>query len=391
MKRLRPQKIVIQERNLRTGLSYLVRYYANGTRVGKSFRTRSEAEVFASALETTQGMPLNTELTATSLLSAIQFQELCMKLGKSPEDGYKEATDYLLAKYNKDNEHAGITLSKAIGFFIASRLRQNCRESTMDEYFYHFSRLEKKFGKDYLLAMLDRETIQSLIDNCSTISAKEHLLIKIRTLLNYAVKERYIKENPAQYINLEKRMTDDKLPEVFTVEETKEIFRKVLKLDYATIAAYALLAFAGLRPEEVCSKAKSKRVIQWEDVDFEKREIVIQGATSKIRRMRVLSGLPDNLWTFLEMVPKEKRHGRVYHKSHSTYVRVRRKIVPKNSKDKFRHSFGSYAYHYMSPHHVIEIMGHIRDFSTFCTHYKGVARISDAKEYFAITPESLGF
>ena len=83
--------MVIQERNLRTGLSYLVRYYENGKRVGKSFRTRNEAEAFASVLETTQGMPLNTELTATSLLSTIQFQELCKKLGKSPEDGYKEA------------------------------------------------------------------------------------------------------------------------------------------------------------------------------------------------------------------------------------------------------------------------------------------------------------
>ena len=83
--------IVIQERNLRTGLSYLVRYYENGKRVGKSFRTRSEAEAFASVLETTQSMLLNTELTATSLLSAIQFQEVCKKLGKSPEDGYKEA------------------------------------------------------------------------------------------------------------------------------------------------------------------------------------------------------------------------------------------------------------------------------------------------------------
>lgn len=388
MKRVKPQKIAIQERQWRHGLSYFVRYYENGKRVGKSFRTRSEAEAFVSILKTAQDMPLDTELSAGSLLSAIQFQEVCIKIGKSVEDGYKEATNYLLAKYDKENENARVTISQAIGKLLASKLRQNCRESTMGEYFYHFDRLEKKLGKDFLISMLDVDKIKSLLNDCSTISAKEHLLVKLRTLLNFAVKERYIKENPTKYIHLEKQMNDDTIPSVFTVEETKEIFRKALKEGHNIAVAYALLAFAGIRPEEVCTKAK-KRVIQWEDIDFDKREIIIHGAVSKIRRVRVLTDLPSNLWEFLEMVPKEDRHGPIYKMSFSSYRRTRRKIVPPDSKDTFRHSFGSYGYHYMPIHQLIEIMGHIRNYNEFCTHYKGVARPSDAKAYFAITPESL--
>lgn len=389
MKRLRPQKIVIQERNLRTILSYQVRYYENGKRVGKSFRTRSEAEAFASALESARSMPIDSKLNSIELLHAIEFGDMCKQLGVNICDAYEIAKNQILAFYSKDKGEPAMTLQKLIGQYMALKLRMNCRQATLDEYRVHFNRIERLVGKDTPITTIDSECIKKFLNACSTIPMKEHSLTRLNALFNYAVREGYLKESPSKNIHIEIPKKDHQPPTVFSIPEIKDILTKVLSYDVSTIAAYALLSFAGLRPEEICAKYNSKRTIQWEDIDFEKKEILLPGATSKIRCTRVLSNLPDNLWKFLELTPLKDRKGPVYKWSHSTYRRTYRSVVPKGKKDTFRHSFASYGYHYMPIHQLIEIMGHIRNYNEFCTHYKGVARPADAKAYFAITPESL--
>lgn len=339
MKRVKTQKIVIQERQWRHGLSYFVRYYENETRKGKSFCTRSEAEAFVAALESTRSMPIDSKLNGVELLHAIQFGNMCKQLGIHISEGYEKAKNHLLALYSKDKGEPTMTLQKLIGLHMAFKLRMNCRQATLDEYRVHFNRIERLVGKDTPITTIDSECIKNFLNNCSTISMKEHSLIRLNALFNYAVREGYLKESPSKNIHLEKPKKDHQPPTVFTIPEIKDILTKVLSYDVSTIAAYALLSFAGLRPEEICAKYNNKRTIQWEDIDFEKKEILLPGATSKIRCTRVLSNLPDNLWKFLELTPEEDRKGPVYKWAHSKYRRTYRAIVPKGKKDTFRHSF----------------------------------------------------
>ena len=152
------------------------------------------------------------------------------------------------------------------------------------------------------------------------------------------------------------------------------------------MASYALWAFAGLRPEEVCPKDKKGR-LEWSAINFNERVITVCGSVSKVRKNRKLQNLPENLWRFLELTPPEKRIGAVCTKSYSTMRRIRRKIPLELPKDIFRHSFATYGYYKYDPKDLIVMMGHLRGFTTFEKHYMGLADRASAEKYFAIMPQ----
>ena len=290
MSRNKPSKITVETYTQNGRTTYRVRFYEQGKRVTKTFQTKSEADSFASVLQKTHSMPLQTQVSAKSILITMQIVELCERLELSQDEVLDDAYKYVVAKYTDTFGKSNMPISELIGKFMALKSRTNCRPATIREYNIHFSMVEKILDKDRKITTLIKEDMQKILNSRSTESMREHCLIKMNALFNYAVKEGFLKESPTKNVSLEKVKGDEKPPSVFTIDEVVKIFKKVM---------------------------------------------------------------------------------------------------PPDSKDKFRHTFASYGYHYMPIHLIIEIMRHIRNYNKFCKNYKGIARPADAQAYFAITPETL--
>lgn len=375
----------IEERRTKNGniRSYRVKFFEHGKRKSATFRTRTDAESFAQSILTARTIPSNIDISAMGIIRQIQFQELCAKLGVEVEKAYDEVCDILIKKYIHTAER-NVSLGEAVKEFLKARKKSNCRDSTMNEYIHYLGWLENSFGDTYPIGSITEKKLRVLINSKDKISVQEHFLMRLKTFFRYLVREGFLTINPTVNISIEKVKKDETPPEILSVEEVEKIFKN-LPQKPSVLASFALLAFAGIRPEEICPK-NSKSRLAWENVDFSRREITIPGATSKIRKLRVISGDIGNIWKFLELTPEPQRKGPICNFSYSTMRRIRRKIMGKATQDILRHCFGSYGYHYLDPRVVVEIMGHVRGFKTFEKFYKGIANEAEARKYFSIEP-----
>ena len=153
---------------------------------------------------------------------------------------------------------------------------------------------------------------------------------------------------------------------------------------------FAMMAFAGIRPYELCADGE-KTVLKWSDVDFDKRQILIDGDVAKTGYPRRITGLPDNLWNFLKKVPKAKRKGAIMKCSVTVMTDARLKMckaaeIDKWTADVLRHCYGSHSWHKLGAELTVENMGHESGFAVLARHYKGVSSPEEADEYFNIMP-----
>ena len=382
MKRTRKTGTSIEKRKNKNGtFNFRVKYFQDGFRKSVTFGTLTDAESFCSSINIARSLPGNMDFSVDGLLHHARFQQVCNNLNINIVDGYSEAINILTAKHAKKS---AVTLAGAIRQFLISRKKTNCREPTINEYTHYLTKIEKAIGADIPIDAVDEAALAQIVHKCTTISVREHCSKTVKAFFSFCMEQYKLEKNPTTNIKVEKIKKDELPPSVLPPAKIKEIF-ETLPQKANILATFALLAFAGLRPEEVCTKT-SKKCIGWEDINFQTKVITVSGATSKIRRLRTLNELPDNLWAFLALTAPGQRHGPVCDISYSTLRRIRRKVLGKAPQDIFRHCFASYGYHYLAPHLVIEILGHVRQFKTFEKYYKGQADQKSAKEYFSIFP-----
>ena len=371
--------------DIREGRSspFRVRYYENGKRVNQSFKNRSDAEAFIASLNTVNSLPRNMGVAPRELLELLRFKDTCANLNIELSEGVDKACKMLRSSFCADK--SPFTLAEALKKFLASRIKLKSRQPTIDEYEQYINSAIEYFGKDFSLSDITYNELLRFVMSRKTPSVREKLASKLRTIFKWLFIDGLVKENPALRLHIEKVKTDETPPEILTVEDAAKVIGS-LPRDNSILACYALMMFAGLRPEEISAKDSSKRVLEWNDIKFETRKIVLSGSSSKVRKVRLLDTLPDNLWKFLELTPPEERVGRVCKYTYEQMRGVRKNIPVRLPKDVFRHCFASYGYYTFDPRKVITMMGHLRGFATFEKHYMGLTNQTEAIKYFGIMP-----
>ena len=378
------RRYTIEERTNNGKTSYRVKYYDKGIRKSSTFHSRTDAESFTNALTTANAMPSNFEVAPADMLQHLKFREVCKQAGITINDGYDVAIKHMLVHKFTDSNITSLTLAEAINTFMKSRDTIKCRPSTIDEYKRYLNWLKQSLSGDYIVDHITHDDLIKLVNERESQSVREHYVVKLRAFFNYLAKEKIIKNNPAENLQVDKIKTDELPPEILTVPETQAVF-DALPNDMSITATYALMAFAGVRPEELCPRYKQSR-LTWDNINFTNRTITILGTTSKIRKLRVLYDLPNNLWQWLELVPVEERYGNVCKYSQSKMKLLRKEVLSGKCPTIFRHSFATYGYHYLNPLLVVDILGHLRGFKTYADKYKGIADRDTSFAYFAITP-----
>lgn len=158
-------------------------------------------------------------------------------------------------------------------------------------------------------------------------------------------------------------------------------FLDAIRLKYRP--CFILALYAGLRPYE-CAR------IHWDAIHVQERRLRVEARVSKIRRARMIEGVPPILWQLLK--PHAKRGGRVcpgngselaavYRLQHERRRAAREAEVPMGH-DILRHTFATY-YCALTGHPAMcsKVLGHYK-LQTLAAHYDGVATKADAKKYF---------
>lgn len=169
--------------------------------------------------------------------------------------------------------------------------------------------------------------------------------------------------------------------EFLTVEEVEAIMRNA----GAYRSALALLLFAGVRPEELAGRSKAP--LLWKHVRPEEKIIRIPADLSKTNKARIVDGLPETIWHWLE--PKANgalpvSPGRTRQALERAQAAIAREDWP---HDATRHTFGTYAFAAaQDAGKVATWMGHEGNPTMLHRHYRGLATKVEADKFWALRP-----
>ena len=187
-----------------------------------------------------------------------------------------------------------------------------------------------------------------------------------------------------------KLRTDKTDKERVTIADPERVAEFMANCPARYQAGFAIAWFAGVRPEELVPVDGQKERLLWSDIDVPARTIQIRAAVSKTRHPRLIHDCFENLWSWLEAVPKAKRTGQVMPINHRNFKKMRRAIADMTGipspwpRDLTRHSFSTYSYHHYGLETTINNTGHMDEPKTFFSHYKGSTVKGQAAAYAAI-------
>jgi integrase len=210
----------------------------------------------------------------------------------------------------------------------------------------------------------------------------------VRALCGYGVKQKpkWITEVPASWRSNNKGGKGGKTNPFLPNDVVRSLLRN-LPDHYVPAAALAL--FSGVRPEEL--RGEDKPALDWKQIDMQAKSIRVNAEQAKVGRPRLIEGLPETVWTWLESIPADKRLGPVQPVAAPTFAARVKKVVREAGgtyvQDILRHT---YATNHLAlrrnPGEVAMALGHCSDPHLLHKVYAGLTSQRDAETYFAIGP-----
>lgn len=170
-------------------------------------------------------------------------------------------------------------------------------------------------------------------------------------------------------------------PGILTVEQADALLAKAheTERELGLLPYVTLGLFCGIRTAELAA-------LNWDDVNFRKRQVTIPARIAKKRRLRNIP-IPDNAMAWLASYQGRKGPIAPPNSAHKLVRLARAAGVEPWPHNALRHSFGSY--HFALTENAPETaarLGHKGDDILF-EHYRALADKDDARRYFAILPQ----
>jgi len=352
----------------------------DGKRVSISFANKIEADAFAKERNNEHKLPPQLQFTTQERIEFAKFREIAIEKDMPLTTAVQVAADYLKRLTSKKT-----TFAELFADYLSLCAKRQMRPSTQSYYRQSLDRFGKFIGGDTPIHEIDTLKIQTYL---LSIGTREHAKRVLSAFFQYAKEREYIPQNLVKNISLPKALSNREIPKILTPTQTEENLQS-LPDEYKP--AFALMAFCGVRPDEICNDVQ-KSVVKWEDINFDTKKITIRADVAKTRTARIISDAPENVWEWLSIdIPPHQKSENIFPRSYSTFRIARRNMPNKLTHDVFRHSFASYAYHYMGIEKAVEIMGQEGGFAVYKKHYKSIATIADSRKYFSILPTKRKF
>lgn len=349
----------------------------DGSRAAKFFASQGDALIFQSKLNEAKkdSLPDNLDASVDDRIILAQIKSECKRLNADLNDALSCIKEHL-ADFLNSNKIAGHDWDSAANLYLTECAKRGARPSTIRGYKFHVFKLKNHFKISDVKGINKSIAEEYLL----FIKYPVHALRALRPFFEFCKEKKWIYSNPFIDAKIPRILREKSHPSIITPDECRKLLNAV-PVDWQP--AFALMAFAGLRPGEVAA-LKGEPVIKIANIDFKNKRITVPAKVAKTRITRVLTDLPANIWTWLAPLQKLSKDDNVAPASYDVFHRVKRDSGISIPKDALRHSFASYGYHFLGAEKTVEMLGHIGGFGVFAKHYKGLATPDDAKLYFSI-------
>lgn len=349
----------------------------DGSRAAKFFASQGDALIFQAKLNETEkdDLPDNFAISVDDRIVIAQIKSECKRLNATLSDALACVKESL-ATYLNVSVASGCDWDSAANLYLTECAKRGARLSTLRSY-----KLQIFRAKNILNAKNVKDvTLNFAKKYFASIKSPEHAKRALRPFFKFCQEKGWVSSNPFEIAKIPRVLREREHPHIITPDDCRKLLNAV-PVDWKP--AFALMAFAGLRPGEVVSPEREP-VIKIANIDLKGKRITVPADVAKTRMTRVLTALPANIWTWLASLQKLPKDDNVAPASYDVYRRVKRESGVPIPKDALRHSFASYGYHFLGAERTVEIMGHVGGFGVFAKHYKGLATPEEAQEYFSI-------
>jgi site-specific recombinase XerD len=349
----------------------------DGKRQRKTFKTQFEAKahINRNAILQKKIGRMAGKLTDTDLRDAAKAIDRLQRL-------VSLETAAMFYMTHNHPEGGKVTTAEAIEKFLQSRGEKNLRAVTIGDYKAKLT----PFARDMNGKPLCQITVAILEDwlraGNYTASTRKSYLRATAAFFQWAVKRRYMIENPARSIDSPRE--DRNAVTYLTVKDAEKLLQVASKEWPALVPYLAIGMFAGLRPSEIHGHKTDHPPLDWRKIDFERKIITIDAEQTKTRDGRRVE-MSDNLvrWLFSH----RREHGPIYF-TRSSLASVVTKAKIDFPKDVLRHTAGTYAYAQKKHEGEVAIM--LGDtIKTIKKHYVNpMVDKADAEKFWALEPKT---
>lgn len=344
----------------------------NGVRQRIAFSTHEEAKTYAAMARTkrqNEGM-LAFAMPNEVRVDAWRAHEILHPHGVSMEESAKYYTKHVI------NYQAAPIVPAIVDSLIATAKQNRRRPSTISDLKHRLTRFATAFPNNRLSDIGVEEITAWTTSEGWTALTTANYLTKVSQLFNHAIHNSWVEKNPVHLI--QRPAIDEKEPGILTVEEAMAILTKANSFGLLPYIAIGL--FAGVRSAELLR-------LDWKDIQFDDRSIVIGASVSKKRSRRALY-MEDALLTWLDTI-KRKTSGPIVDTSKFRHafdqLRTAAKVKPW-PQNALRHSFASYHLaHFRDSRKTADALGH-GGIDILHKHYKSLVLRKDAERFWQLRP-----
>jgi integrase len=389
-----------------------------GVRVRENYKTEPEALARKQQLEVEA---LNTapekRITTTRLTpeQEAQAERAFADLGDYP---MPLAIRFFLENYREPTTQ--IQVKKAFLEFIAAKELAGLRPASIKALNCRVGFLENQFGEKLVSEILPAHVNEAIAQPGVTEETKQDNRRSISSFFSWCIDKQYCVTNPAKKTSRTRSAKDDAEPAILTLAEVRKLLATARNFKGGKLIPYvALSLFTGIRPTELAR-------ISWEHLDLDAGTITIGAKLAKMRQRRIVEfvqiterdkkgkeiKLPANLRDWLLPHAKEKTpfRGKNWRKDFDALKKLigfgSPDLLPQRKKketaaevacrkalkpwtpDILRHTaISQHLAYFQHEGKTATWAGNSPDIIQ--RHYKGLVKPADAKEFWAITHDSL--
>ena len=239
----------------------------------------------------------------------------------------------------------------------------------------------ERFADRFVDEIEPRDLFEWLTSRNIAAKTWRNYLGDLGTFFAWAIDHKHALVNPASKVRRPK--LDPREPSIFTPDEVRSFFAKLVEHYPERVPFYALGIFAGIRPEEI-------RRTTWSEIHWGDNLIEVGAAKAKGRKRRFVD-LQPNARKWLEWA--QSRDGRLPDSmGNGSYQRIRRKceVFDLWCDDIMRHTFASMHLAAFGDETSLQRqMGH-DDKETLFNHYRALVKPVVAASFWRIEPPTSG-
>ena len=274
----------------------------------------------------------------------------------------------------------GKMLKDGVAIFLSDCRTKAVRAPTYANYEQHLKRVVRAWG-NVSLPSITTENVRELLSldegKADTTRSQYHKLLTI--FFNFAMKQKWISDNPVSPVARAKIIR--RRPAIYSPEQVMAIMHAAQRVAPAAIPYFALMFFAGMRPDTIPR-------YEWEYISATKVFVPLE-----LNKTPIDYEIPirPNLAAWLALTPPECRKGKICAASGGRSWRQQIDAVRKASGVKFiqdggRRTFASSVCALDGVEKAVEQMGH-QSPSMLYRHYRTLINNERAKAFFEIYPK----